>query len=186
MLEEQKNNPLHGVKLEILLTELVEHYGFEILAEQININCFKSNPSIKSSLKFFRKTPWARNKVEAFYLYKFKQLPRPSDSDHELVPRERTISLDQKPGTPAEIEAGDSEFFDDPESGPAFPSKKKVEESRSTSKKKTKLKSTETIKALHEAQSDQDSAPSSSNNASDKKTDPWATWREKNEDSDNL
>ena len=153
MLEVQKNNPLHGVKLEALLTELVEHYGFSILAEQININCFKSNPSIKSSLKFLRKTPWARNKVEAFYLYKFKQLPRPGDADHQLEPRARTISLEQKSGQPAEIMPGDREFFDDPASGPAMPSKKKVEQTRAASKKRSKLRSTETIKAMHQAQS---------------------------------
>ena len=77
MVKEQKNNPLHGVKLEVLLTELVEHYGWETLAKAININCFKSNPSIKSSLKFLRKTLWAREKVESFYLYHYKRLPKP-------------------------------------------------------------------------------------------------------------
>lgn len=64
----QKNNPLHGITLQALLTELVEHYGWETLAQRININCFKKDPSIKSSLKFLRKTPWAREKVENFYL----------------------------------------------------------------------------------------------------------------------
>lgn len=65
---EQPNNPLHGVKLATLLEELVEHYGWEELAIKININCFKNDPSIKSSLKFLRKTPWAREKVERLYL----------------------------------------------------------------------------------------------------------------------
>jgi len=64
----QKNNPLHGITLQALLTELVEHYGWDELAARININCFKKDPSIKSSLKFLRKTPWAREKVEQFYL----------------------------------------------------------------------------------------------------------------------
>lgn len=64
----QKNNPLHGKTLEIILTELVEFYGFEELALYININCFKKDPSIKSSLVFLRKTPWARTKVENLYL----------------------------------------------------------------------------------------------------------------------
>jgi uncharacterized protein (DUF2132 family) len=63
-----KNNPLHGKTLEIILTELVEFYGFEELALYININCFKTNPSIKSSLVFLRKTPWARSKVENLYV----------------------------------------------------------------------------------------------------------------------
>ena len=61
-------NALHGVTLEQLLTRLVEKYGWEELAARINIKCFSSDPSIASSLKFLRKTPWARQKVEALYL----------------------------------------------------------------------------------------------------------------------
>ena len=59
---------LHGITLESLLTRLVEHYGWERLGKQIDIQCFNSDPSIKSSLKFLRKTPWARSKVEELYL----------------------------------------------------------------------------------------------------------------------
>lgn len=103
MTEIQRNNPLHGVKLEALLTELVEHYGWEVLADAININCFKSNPSIKSSLKFLRRTDWAREKVESFYLYKYKSLPRPDDSQYDLPPRDRLVPMDQQPGEPAKI-----------------------------------------------------------------------------------
>lgn len=65
---EQPNNPLHSVKLATILEVLVEEYGWERLALKININCFKSDPSIKSSLTFLRKTPWARDKVEQLYL----------------------------------------------------------------------------------------------------------------------
>ncbi len=65
---EQLNNPLHGVKLINILEALVEHYGWERLALKININCFKKDPSIKSSLKFLRKTQWARDKVEQLYI----------------------------------------------------------------------------------------------------------------------
>lgn len=61
-------NPLHGVTLEALLTELVAHYGWDGLAQRVDIRCFKSDPSIKSSLTFLRKTPWAREKVEALYV----------------------------------------------------------------------------------------------------------------------
>lgn len=61
-------NPLEGVTLENLLTQLVEHYGWNELGEIINIRCFNSDPSIKSSLKFLRKTQWARNKVEDLYV----------------------------------------------------------------------------------------------------------------------
>ena len=71
MSDEQKNNPLHGVTLEKMLIELEDYYGWYQLALHININCFKSDPSIKSSLKFLRKTPWARTKVERLYLYTF-------------------------------------------------------------------------------------------------------------------
>ena len=66
--KEQKNNPLHGVKLTEILTFLIEEYGFEKLAERININCFKSNPTYKSSLRFLRTTSWARKEVEDLYL----------------------------------------------------------------------------------------------------------------------
>lgn len=65
---QQVNNPLHGKKLADILEELVSAYGWEYLAGRININCFKSDPSIKSSLKFLRRTQWARDKVEALYL----------------------------------------------------------------------------------------------------------------------
>ncbi|WP_086983207.1 VF530 family protein [Vibrio aphrogenes] len=64
----QSNNPLHGITLEKLLTELVDYYGWNKLAQMVNINCFKSDPSIKSSLKFLRKTEWARTKVEQLYI----------------------------------------------------------------------------------------------------------------------
>ena len=73
MVGTQVNNPLHGVKLEKIVTDLAEHYGWEELAIRININCFKSDPSVKSSLKFLRKTPWAREKVEALFLETFSR-----------------------------------------------------------------------------------------------------------------
>ena len=68
MKEEQPNNPLHGKTLEMVLTFLVDYYGWDELGNRININCFKFDPSIKSSLTFLRKTPWARKKVEDLYL----------------------------------------------------------------------------------------------------------------------
>jgi uncharacterized protein (DUF2132 family) len=73
MHEEQPNNPLHGITLEMVVTRLVDHYGWNELAQKININCFKSDPSIKSSLKFLRKTQWARDKVERLYISTFDQ-----------------------------------------------------------------------------------------------------------------
>lgn len=68
------NDPLHGKTLEAILNELVAHYGWEFLGETIRVHCFKSNPSIKSSLTFLRKTPWARAKVEQQYLKMLKTL----------------------------------------------------------------------------------------------------------------
>ncbi len=67
-MSEQANNPLHGITLEQVVTQLEAHYGWERLGEIIDIRCFNQNPSIKSSLKFLRKTPWARTKVEDLYL----------------------------------------------------------------------------------------------------------------------
>ena len=68
MPQDQINNLLHGITLEKVVTGLVDYYGWEVLAKKIDINCFKSNPSIKSSLKFLRKTPWAREKVEKLFV----------------------------------------------------------------------------------------------------------------------
>ena len=68
MNDVQKNNPLHGVTLEMILNQLVNHFGWEELGDRIRINCFISDPSIKSSLKFLRKTPWARAKVEELFI----------------------------------------------------------------------------------------------------------------------
>ena len=67
----QKNNPLHGITLEAIVNKLVDHYGWDGLYERINIRCFYSEPSVKSSLKFLRKTVWAREKVEQLYVETF-------------------------------------------------------------------------------------------------------------------
>ena len=68
MSEEQPKNPLHGMTLEMIVNALVEHYGWDELGMYVKIRCFNSDPSVKSSLKFLRKTPWARKKVEELYL----------------------------------------------------------------------------------------------------------------------
>ena len=68
MANEQPNNPLHGITLEMIVNQLVEQYGWAELGKRIPIKCFNENPSIKSSLKFLRRTPWARKKVEDLYL----------------------------------------------------------------------------------------------------------------------
>lgn len=69
MAEQQKNNPLHGMTLEMILRELVEKVGWEEMDRRVRINCFHENPSISSSLKFLRKTEWARKKVEQLYVH---------------------------------------------------------------------------------------------------------------------
>ncbi|HAV28385.1 VF530 family protein [bacterium] len=74
MSKQQPNNPLHGIKLATIVEDLVDFYGWDSLADKININCFKSNQTVKSSLKFLRKTPWARDKVEDLYL-QFQKKP---------------------------------------------------------------------------------------------------------------
>lgn len=104
-----KNNPLHGAGLKKILVELVDHYGFEILFAYLNINCFKTNPSIESSVKFLKNTDWAREKVEVFYLYEFKNLPRASSEQFALSPRDRVIPVDQSPREPKELSLEDAE-----------------------------------------------------------------------------
>jgi uncharacterized protein (DUF2132 family) len=76
MQQPQTNNPLHGITLEMILNYLVEHEGWEAMGEQINIRCFNFDPSIKSSLTFLRKTPWARQKVEELYVRSLKRIEK--------------------------------------------------------------------------------------------------------------
>ncbi len=72
----QTRNPLHGLTLEAIVTALVEHFGWEELGQRIPVRCFTSDPSIASSLKFLRKTPWARDKVEGLYLFMLREIKR--------------------------------------------------------------------------------------------------------------
>ncbi|WP_076419147.1 MULTISPECIES: VF530 family DNA-binding protein [Colwelliaceae] len=103
------NNPLHGLKLETLLNEIVDQYGFDLLDAYLNINCFRKNPSIASSIKFLKKTDWAREKVEAFYLYQYKGLPKADDEQFQLPPRARIVPADQKTKEPADLSFEDAE-----------------------------------------------------------------------------
>jgi uncharacterized protein (DUF2132 family) len=75
-MSSQPNNPLHGITLEQIINELVAHYGWEYMGYNIKIKCFTDNPSVKSSLTFLRKTPWARAKVEAMYVNMLKNKKR--------------------------------------------------------------------------------------------------------------
>lgn len=96
-----RNNPLQGVGLKQVLEELVTYYGFDILYAYLNMNCFKANPNIAGCVKFLKKTVWAREKVELFYLYQYKNLPAVSSEQFNVAPRERIVPEDQKPGEPA-------------------------------------------------------------------------------------
>ena len=72
----QPRNPLHGVTLEVMVVALAEHYGWAGLAERLPVRCFQSDPSVASSLKFLRKTPWARAKLESLYLFMLREVKR--------------------------------------------------------------------------------------------------------------
>lgn len=72
----QPNNPLHGVTLEMMLNDLVAYFGWDRLGDMITIKCFRSNPSIRSSLNFLRKTPWARSEVEELYVRNFNKIQK--------------------------------------------------------------------------------------------------------------
>ncbi len=100
-------NPLHGVGLKTVLQELVGHYGFDILYAYLNIKCFKVNPSLSASEKFLKKTDWAREKVEVFYLYQYKNLPAVSSEQFKLPPRERIVPEHHKPREPAVLSIED-------------------------------------------------------------------------------
>jgi len=156
MSELDRNNPLHGVGLDAMFSELLRHYHWEILSEQLKFKCLENHPSFAASIKFLKKTKWAREKTEAFYLYKFKQLPIPSDEEHLLPPRERRFEDGDAAKEPAIIKEGDKPFFDDPISGPKFQDKqlsKKSPRARAQTKPK---------KTTSELSDD---------------SDPWSKWR---------
>ncbi|MCE9687280.1 VF530 family DNA-binding protein [Shewanella sp. AS16] len=100
MIEMQQNNPLHGLKLELLLSELVDFYGWKILYAALKLECFNTKPTLESSLKFLKKTEWAREKLENFYLYRFKRMPKASAAQYELKPRERGFAAGIVPRNP--------------------------------------------------------------------------------------
>ena len=104
-----KNNPLHGVSLKNILIELLDQYNFELLLAYLELNCFNTGASIESCVKFLKKTTWAREKVEAFYLYEFKNLPRASSEQFLLPPRDRVVPEHQTPGKPKVLSLEDAE-----------------------------------------------------------------------------
>lgn len=76
MSQQHPNDPLHGITLETIVTSLVDYYGWDELGKRIDIRCFNNDPSVKSSLKFLRKTPWARKQVEDLYIETQKNIPK--------------------------------------------------------------------------------------------------------------
>lgn len=102
-VEELKNSPLHGLSAETMLTELVEFYGWAVLDAAVDLKCFRIKPTIPSCLTFLQKAEWARNRVEDFYLYCFKGMPKPSDEEAELKPRERGFPNGTVPKKPRKL-----------------------------------------------------------------------------------
>ncbi|WP_153914511.1 VF530 family DNA-binding protein [Shewanella sp. TC10] len=103
MIELQQNNPLHGLKSETMVSELVDFYDWKILYAALRLECFNNNPSLESCLKFLKKTEWARERVESFYLYRFKSMPKGSAAQFELKPRERGFADGIVPRKPQEL-----------------------------------------------------------------------------------
>lgn len=173
-----KNNPLHGVSLKTVLTELVSQYGFKILFAYLNINCFKTNPSIESSMKFLKKTDWAREKVESFYLYELKSLPRATDEQFELPPRDRIIPQDQTPGEPAELSMEDAERLNEKRAkksaerdlGKGYPKSRNNFSAQRDDRNSSHREHDDTQKKVRES-SKSSPAPG------EQSADPWAKWR---------
>jgi uncharacterized protein (DUF2132 family) len=100
MVELQQNNPLQGLKSETMISELVAFYDWKILYAALRLECFNTNPNIEACVKFLKKTEWARERVENFYLYRFKRMPKGNSAQFELKPRERGFAdgiLPRKP-----------------------------------------------------------------------------------------
>ena len=186
MTELQTKHPLHGVGVEAMLVALVAHYDWHILAEQIPLKCFSTYPSVRSSVKFLQKTTWARERVEAFYLYRFKNISLPTEEQHRLPPREREIALEELGKDPATILEGDAEFFDDPITGPVFPSKDAVRKTarrtesrseksreRNQSKNANQRTEPESRQAAKQTSSSEKTAPTEKSEGGD----PWGKWR---------
>ena len=176
-----RNNPLHGVSLKNILTEMVDHYGFGILYAYLNINCFKTNPSIHSSVKFLKKTDWAREKVEFFYLYEYKNLPRASADQFELSPRNRIVPEGQMPGEPAELSLEDAERLQEKRAKKTSIRGQNAGHISGTGKNVWAQRSEGHSKNYNNdyAQKDDRESPGSSSASAKSDSDPWAKWKKK-------
>jgi len=168
------NNPLTGVGLKTLLTEIVGHYGFEILYAYLNINCFKNNPSIESSIKFLKKTDWAREKVEVFYLYEYKNLPKASSEQFSLPPRDRIIPDDQVPGKPAELSLEDAERLHE---NRAKKSASRRDGSRTNRRFDSHRKGSSNKQNDNQLRNDDTDSSDSSDTTNVDDSSPWANWK---------
>ena len=175
-----KSNPLNGVGLKNLLIEIVDHYGFQILFAYLNINCFKNNPSIESSVKFLKKTDWAREKVEAFYMYEFKNLPKASSEQFSLPPRDRIVPSDQTPGTPAELSLEDAEQLSEERAvkAAAWDLDAGHRSGKSFSTQQNKRSSE---RDNNHSKKDDDESPKSASRSDEGDIDPWANWKNKSD-----
>ncbi len=175
-----KNNPLNGTSLKQLLVEIVDHYGFEILFAYLNINCFKTNPSIDASVKFLKKTDWAREKVEVFYLYQFKNLPRVSSEQFLLPPRDRVVPEDQTPGEPAELSFEDAERLREKRAKKTAAHAKGVRERAGSGKRFGAQRGERTSHRDNNRPGKNDRQPSAPSSApSESGNSPWANWENK-------
>ncbi len=168
MNEKLKNHPLNGIGLDALLGDLVREYGWDILAEQLPISCFKNYPSFKSSVKFLKRTEWARERLEDLYLYKFLQYPLPQGEQTDLPPRNRIIEEPRASDSAATIELGEPEFF-------ATPSARSNTGSAGSSRRRPQ-------RNVDQGSSSEETENTRSSNShspvkADGTPDPWAKWR---------
>ena len=161
-----------------MLVEITDHYGFDILYAYLNINCFKNNPSINSSIKFLKRTDWAREKVESFYLYEFKNLPRASAEQFELSPRDRVIPEDQKPGEPAKLSLEDAERLQEKRVQKASTRKPHSGHRPKPGKSHgTKPGVWNSNNRDNKPQKSNDESTDSSSSSANRDPDPWAKWK---------
>jgi uncharacterized protein (DUF2132 family) len=158
----------------------VDHYGFQILFAYLNINCFKSNPSIESSVKFLKKTDWAREKVEAFYMYEFKNLPNASPEQFALPPRDRIVPDDHTPGTPAELSLEDAEQLREERAVKAaawdLEAGHRVDKRSSAQRNKRPSE-----RDNNHSSKDDHELPESASRSDERDNDPWANWKNKSD-----
>lgn len=169
------SNPLNGVGLKKLLEEIISHYGFDILHAYLQINCFKTNPSLESSFKFLKKTEWAREKVEAFYLYQYKNLPRASSEQFALPPRDRIVPEDQVPGEPQVLSIEDAQRMHEKRARKAADRKSGARANSGYQGRNSKNERNTSYKSKRS--SNNQSSKSSDNTNISATEDPWAHWR---------